>query len=353
MSQHPSELLGADDPPAYCVEHESGRSPLLFTCDHAGNRLPLGLGDLGLPEAELERHIAWDLGCAALSRRLARRLDAFLITQTYSRLVIDVNRPPGTPESIVTLSDGTRIPGNEGLREHERQARVRRSSTPTTTHLRAELDRRRSTGQPSMLVAMHSFTPLFMGVSRPLARRRALRARYATRRSAAQRPARDPTLVVGDNEPYSVSDDTDYTLVVHGEQRGIPHVELEIRQDLLADERDKPSGRARLAARSRTSQPPHFRRDSCARRIALSGLARAMRAQRQGMQIDPSRLRACLSVPAADADDPHAERPLQPRLRPASAPITCGSRPRCRSQAIATRSATGAHASWRRRARYA
>ena len=108
-------LLAADEPAAFTVGHPEGSSPFFLTCDHAGKRLPRRLGKLGLPEAELERHIAWDIGAAGLSRLLADKLDAFLILQTYSRLVIDCNRAPGVPTSIVRLSEHTEIPGNRQL----------------------------------------------------------------------------------------------------------------------------------------------------------------------------------------------------------------------------------------------
>lgn len=247
MSKHPSELLGPNDPPTFSVEHEDGLSPLLLTCDHAGNRLPARLGNLGLPESELARHIAWDLGCAALSQRLAQRLDAFLIMQSYSRLVIDVNRPPGTAESIVSMSESTPIPGNKNLSEHERQARVSEVFEPYHARLREQLDRRLAAGQATILVAMHSFTPTFLGVARPW-HVGVLYGRDVRLGSALLTALRrDAALVVGDNEPYAVSDETDYTLLVHGEQRGIPHVELELRQDLIASERGQEEWAERLA----------------------------------------------------------------------------------------------------------
>ncbi|MEY4511204.1 MAG: hypothetical protein RLZZ450_3326, partial [Pseudomonadota bacterium] len=108
-------LLDETDPPPFRVVGARGRSPFILTCDHAGRALPKRLGDLGVEPSELTRHIAWDIGAAGLSRALSKRLDAVLIEQTYSRLVIDVNRPPGSPDSIVTLSEHTAIPGNVGL----------------------------------------------------------------------------------------------------------------------------------------------------------------------------------------------------------------------------------------------
>jgi predicted N-formylglutamate amidohydrolase len=238
-------LLGADEPAAFQIVREQGRSAYFLTCDHGGNLLPRTLGGLGLHPRELERHIAWDIGAAALARRLAEALDAFLIVQTYSRLAIDCNRPPQSPTSIVELSETTLIPGNQRVDSTDADARRRQIFQPYHDRISVELDARTVLGRPTILVAVHSFTPVFKGESRPwhvgvLYNRD---ARLAHILLALLR--RESGLVVGDNQPYSVSDDTDYTIPIHGERRSIPHVELEIRQDLLADE----SGRTTWAQR--------------------------------------------------------------------------------------------------------
>jgi predicted N-formylglutamate amidohydrolase len=234
MSQ-PHTLLTERDPACFQVTRADARSPLLFTCDHAGNLIPERLGSLGISSAERLRHIAWDIGVAELGRLLSERLDATLITQTYSRLVIDVNRPPGTPESIVALSERTRIPGNEALTQEDIAQREQEVFRPYHERIRHELDLRQQAGRPVLLVSLHSFTPSYKDV----ARRWHMGVLYG-RDARAAKPLldelrKDAELVVGDNEPYSVSDDTDYTVVVHGERRGIPHVELEFRQDLIGD----------------------------------------------------------------------------------------------------------------------
>jgi predicted N-formylglutamate amidohydrolase len=240
-------LLGPEDPPSYRVQRAGGRSPFVLTCDHAGNTLPRCLGNLGLSESELASHIAWDLGIAGLGKKLAQRLDAFLITQTYSRLVIDVNRPIESPESIVTRSERSFVPGNRGLSSDQARARATAIFWPYHQRLARELDRRRELGQPSILVTLHSFTPVFMDVPRTLDAGVLYGRDTRLGHSLLARLRAEPDLSVGDNEPYAVSDDTDYTLLVHGEQRGIPHVELEIRQDLLEDEAAQHSWAARLA----------------------------------------------------------------------------------------------------------
>src|ERR1035437_9152622 len=159
------KVLADDDPAPVMVSHAAGRSPFFIACDHAGRRIPRRLGKLGLPEHELERHIAWDIGAWAVSLRLADALDAFTIGQLYSRLVIDCNRAPGVPSSIVEISELTEIPGNNGLSEEERAARAAEILWPYQNRIAAELDAR--AGRPTVLVAMHSFTEAYKGVARP------------------------------------------------------------------------------------------------------------------------------------------------------------------------------------------
>jgi predicted N-formylglutamate amidohydrolase len=230
------QLLAEDEPPAVVVENAGGRSPFFLTCDHAGRWLPRRLGMLGLPDAELERHIAWDIGAAGVARRMAATLDAILVLQPYSRLVIDCNRAPGVATSIVTISELTPIPGNQDLSEAETAARVEAIFRPYHDQITAELDRREREGRPTFLISVHSFTPVFKGESRRMqvAVLYNRDARFA--RLVHQLLLAEGDLVVGDNDPYAVSDETDYTIPVHGELRGLPHVELEIRQDLIADE---------------------------------------------------------------------------------------------------------------------
>jgi predicted N-formylglutamate amidohydrolase len=152
-------LLAPDEPAPVTVHNENGRSPLLLVADHAGNTVPRALGMLGVPASELRRHIAWDIGIAAVSRYMADALDATLVQQTYSRLVIDCNRAPGTPTSIPEISEVTPVPGNVGLSEAQKAARVRAVFRPYHDRIAAALDHRRD--RPVALIAMHSFTPEF------------------------------------------------------------------------------------------------------------------------------------------------------------------------------------------------
>ena len=233
MDEARPRLIAPDEPPPFVVERAQGRSPFFLTADHAGKLLPRKLGDLGLDAKERGRHIAWDIGIAEVSRRVAVQLDAFLILQTYSRLVIDCNRSPEADSSIVTVSELTTIPGNQNLSRLERERRVEEIFTPYHDRIVAELDRRASSGLPTVLIAMHSFTPAFKGTARPW--HVGVLYNRDRRFAGIVLDLLRADLVVGDNEPYSVSDESDYTIPVHGERRGLPHVELEIRQDLIAD----------------------------------------------------------------------------------------------------------------------
>jgi predicted N-formylglutamate amidohydrolase len=178
---------------------------------------------------------------------LARRLDATLVMQTYSRLVVDCNRAPGVPSSIVTLSELTEVPGNHDLRPDEITTRFREIFDPYHTRITALLDRRRQRQQPTVLVAMHSFTPVFKGTARPWH----IGILYHRDRRLAQIMLdllrNEPELQVGDNEPYTVGDLTDYTIPVHGERRGILHVEIEMRQDLVTQAAGQAAWADRLA----------------------------------------------------------------------------------------------------------
>ncbi len=247
MDEAGSRLLQPDEPPPFVVEQEQARSPFFLTADHAGKLLPRRLGDLGLDAIERDRHIAWDIGVGEVARRVADRLDAFLVLQTYSRLAIDCNRSPGVATSIVTLSELTPILGNQHLNPVDRGSRLREIFAPYHDRIVAELDRRLRSGRPTVLVAMHSFTPVFKGVARPWHIGVLYNRDPRFGRIILDLLQAEGDLVVGDNKPYSISDETDYTIPVHGERRGIPHVELEIRQDLIGGANGQRTWADRLA----------------------------------------------------------------------------------------------------------
>jgi predicted N-formylglutamate amidohydrolase len=238
-------LLDPDEPNPVTLENESGDSVFFLTCEHAGRAFPRRLGRLGLPEAETMRHIAWDIGIDAVGRELSRLLNAAVILQTYSRLVIDCNRDPKVPSSIPEISEDTEIPGNRGVDEAARVARADAIFRPYHNAIAAALDRRAAANRPTALVALHSFTPVFKGVSRPWHVAVLFNRDRRLARALAELLRAEGGLMVGENEPYRVSDLTDYTVPVHGERRGLPHVEIEIRQDLITG----PAGQKEWAER--------------------------------------------------------------------------------------------------------
>src|SRR3984893_14550812 len=228
-----SLFLEGDVPPVL-EDNTAGRSPFLLTCDHYGRAIPRLLGDLGLPASELTRHIAWDPGIAGVADALSKDLDAHLIAQRYSRLVIDCNRPPQAASSIPRISEATTIPANEGLAREAAEVRRRQIFDPYHRRIAEVIDARLRDNIPTVLVSLHSFTPVYAGIARPWhigtlyhrdTRLPPLLLKYLRA---------EGDLVVGDNEPYAVSDDTDYTIPVHGEKRGLMNSGIEIRQDLIA-----------------------------------------------------------------------------------------------------------------------
>jgi predicted N-formylglutamate amidohydrolase len=229
-------LLAADEPPPVEIVNHLGRSPFLLIGDHAGNAIPGKLGNLGLGPENLRRHIAWDIGIASLGYRLAELLGAAFIRQHYSRLVIDCNRDPRAEASIVTVSDGTRIPGNQKIETEARRSRIEEIYRPYQDAIAAELARRDAAGEDSILVALHSFTPQMGSSPRPwqIGILHAGAADGFARRLLA-RLRRNGELNVGDNQPYQM-DGTDFTIPFHAFPTRRPYAELEIRQDLLMDD---------------------------------------------------------------------------------------------------------------------
>jgi predicted N-formylglutamate amidohydrolase len=244
MNEVEDRLLATDEPAPFTVDNEIGTSPLLIVADHAGKHFPRQLGQLGLSDAECGRHIAWDIGAGAVCGLIGKALDAVVIRQNYSRLVIDCNRAPWTETSILDLSELTRVPGNIGLTERHTLARVREIFQPYHDRIVTELDRRREAGRPAALISVHSFTPIFEDVRRLWH----VGVLYNRDRRFAHILMdllhREEGLVIGDNEPYSVTDASDYTIPVHGERRDLHHVAIEMRQDLVTDE----AGQRKLAA---------------------------------------------------------------------------------------------------------
>jgi predicted N-formylglutamate amidohydrolase len=251
MRDDPARLIGGGDPAPVRVLRPDGASQFFLTADHAGRTIPRRLGNLGLPESELGRHIAWDVGIAGVTEKLAQTLDATAVLQVYSRLVIDCNRQPAWESSIPAISELTPIPGNANIPSAEREARRREIFVPYHECIAELLDQRLAPGRRTVLIAMHSFTPVFKGEPRNIEIGILYNrdARLANILLDLLRAESGPGggLTVGDNAPYAITDASDYTVPVHGEGRGLPHVEIEIRQDLIGDELGQAAWAARLA----------------------------------------------------------------------------------------------------------
>jgi predicted N-formylglutamate amidohydrolase len=229
-------LLALDEPAPVLEARRGGTAPFVIVVDHASARIPKRLGSLGLEPRDLERHIAWDIGALAVARGVAAALDATLVAQNYSRLVIDCNRDPGVTTSIPVLSESTGIAGNVELSAEEVMARRREIFEPYHDHLRALLDERERRGKQTVLVAQHSMTDVFKGARREMHAAILFNRERRFARHVLEALRQERGLVVAENRPYALSDATDYTVPQHAEARALPCVEIEIRQDLIRTE---------------------------------------------------------------------------------------------------------------------
>lgn len=234
LRHDPSQpLLAIDEPPPYAVINPDGASPYLLLCEHASNRIPRALGELGLPEAERQRHIAWDIGVSALSQYLSRALDAPLFMTNYSRLVIDCNRPLGVPSAIPEMSETTEIPGNLDLTDAERQQRIDTLFTPFADAVARRLDHLQEEGKRPFVVGIHSFTPVYFGKQRPWHAGILYGEAAGFGQALICELQSEAALTIGDNEPYNIHPDEDYTVPVHADDRGLPGALIEVRHDLI------------------------------------------------------------------------------------------------------------------------
>ncbi|HEV2675958.1 MAG TPA: N-formylglutamate amidohydrolase [Aliidongia sp.] len=227
-------LLQAGDPPPFTVLNPLGRAKVLLICDHASRAVPKALNSLGLNEADLAKHVGWDIGAAALTQELSRRWDAPAILSSYSRLVVDCNRVLGEPTSMPAVSDGIAVPANQNMTDEQAAARAAECYWPYHAAVTAALDRFAAAGVAPAVISMHSFTPRMNEADRP----------WHVGVLWDQDPrlpvplianlARLHGLTVGDNEPYSARDPHGFTLRHHVMPRGLPNVLLEMRQDEVA-----------------------------------------------------------------------------------------------------------------------
>jgi len=241
-------LLEADEPTPVLEARLDGQSSFVIAVDHAGRRIPRRLGKLGLPVSELERHTAWDIGALGIATMVSALLDAPLVAQEYSRLVIDCNRTPGSETSIPTMAELVEVPGNARLTPEEVAARRAEIFDPYHGRLRSILSQRQSSRRPTFLVTQHTMTPELKGSRREM---HAAVLYDRDRRFAAlvlEMLRRNKGLLIAENEPYLVQL-THYTVPHHAEASGLPYVEIEVRQDLVADQ----SGQAEWAHRIATA----------------------------------------------------------------------------------------------------
>lgn len=241
-------LLGPGDPDPVGELNADSSSPFFLICDHAGNAVPAALGGLGLTAEELGRHIGIDIGALGVATGLAERLGAPLIYQRYSRLVIDSNRKPEAATSMAVIADGTEVPGNRDLDSAARAARINEILMPYQRRIGERLDARAAAGLPTLLVSVHSFTPRLRAL--PADRPWHIGLCWAaadgfSRHVLGVLGQMEPDLVLGANQPYDVDMANDYSIPVHGEGRGLPYIEIEIRQDQIGE----PDGQALWAER--------------------------------------------------------------------------------------------------------
>ena len=206
----------------------------MLLCEHASRHIPAGYAGLGLSEGDLVRHIAWDIGAAEVTRQLSAALDAPAFLGTSSRLLIDLNRPLDSDSSIVVHSEDTAIPGNIGIDMAERERRASEIFRPYHEQVGTCLDRRQAAGRPTRLVSIHSFTPVYLGEVRTWHAGVLFDQAVAFGEAMVAR-LQAPGLNVGANVPYQSGRTSDYGVPVHGDDRGIPAILIEIRQDLIGE----------------------------------------------------------------------------------------------------------------------
>ena len=228
-----SPLLSADEPAPVTVLNAAGRATAVVTCDHGGDAVPTTLGGLGLDPADLARHIAWDIGASATARHLAQLLDAPAVLSNFSRLVIDLNRPPDDLTSIREISDGVLVPGNRKLTAEDAAARVTSIFEPYHDAVSAAMERAMERVAAPVLISIHSFTPVMKGFERPWQVGVLFGPDTRIAKPLVEALSANPEICVGENKPYSGYDLYGYTVETHAMPNGYPNILLEIRQDLI------------------------------------------------------------------------------------------------------------------------
>lgn len=235
-------LLSADEPGPFKILNPLSTIPVLLVCDHASCRFPASLGDLGLDPFTRRCHLAVDIGAAALTESLANSLGVTAVLARYSRLVVDCNRELLDAGAFLEFGDGVVVHGNRNLQQADKALRAADLYWPYHRAIDAQIQRLQLAGSAPAFIAVHSFTPVLNGETRPWQmgilwdQDRSLRDIFLEEFSAAG-------FIVGDNEPYSGKAPQDFTIDFHAEKIGLPHVGIEIRQDLI----DNDAGIAAIA----------------------------------------------------------------------------------------------------------
>jgi predicted N-formylglutamate amidohydrolase len=220
---------------AFRLLRPQGSGRFVFFCDHASNYIPPELNGLGLPVSELARHIAWDIGAAGITEALSELFDAPAILCSTSRLVIDCNRHLDAPDLVPEVSDGTVIPGNLNLSRTAKATRIRRWFHAYHDAGESILRERETKSVQSVVVSIHSMTASLAGQSRPWEIALSSHLDRSLTNPVLAALVRPGDVIVGDNQPYDLDPEVDYTIPFHALRRGLPHLQVEFRQDRITD----------------------------------------------------------------------------------------------------------------------
>lgn len=229
-------LIAPGDPAPYSIHNPQGKAPVLLVCDHASRAFPRAMSQLGLADWVLDKHVACDIGAAAVTRHLADRLDAPAVLAGYSRLIVDLNRQLHSRSAFIPVSDGIAIPGNLDISEAERAERVASFFNPYHDAITRKLSNFRERGIQPAFISVHTCTPVFNRVVRQMHIGIMWDEDPRIPVPLIHRLASTQGVCVGDNEPYSGKHPHDFTIDHHAESNGLPHVGVEIRQDLVSDQ---------------------------------------------------------------------------------------------------------------------
>ena len=225
-------LLSSDEPTPFKVLNPDAILPVLLVCDHASNRFPQSLGTMGLDYLDIASHIALDIGASAVAEALADNLGATAVLCQYSRLIVDCNRNLIDASAFLNYSDGVEIPGNQNLQNNEKEKRASEIYWPYHNTIKDQIVRLKKYGIDPVVISIHSFTPVINGEDRKweigvLWDKDPVTAEIFLTRLV------EAGYFVGDNKPYSGKDPEDFTIDFHAESAGLPHVGIEISQDLI------------------------------------------------------------------------------------------------------------------------